>query len=162
MAAAACVIGLLVGPSVPAAAPQTAAEPAPEKTFGAPPGLRDVAVEIDRLLTKERKFADARAMCEQAYRSATEEEVRAFFLRGIAETEKMQGRLDLAIELFKQVIAQFPQTQQISWAKFGDDIRCIEASGEGDAVIRWEDPDNIENWIEPIRHYVPRRLNPKQ
>jgi len=92
---------------------------APEKTLGSPPELRELALQMESLLVKEGKFAEARDICQQRYDQASDPETKAFWLRGLAESYKVEGKLDSALAIFKQVLEQFPQTQQVSWATFG-------------------------------------------
>jgi len=103
----------------PSGATPSAATPAPPtETLGAPPELQAVAAEADRLL-RERRFAEARALCQAGYDSATDDVTRALALRGIGETYQLQHVLDRAIEVFEQVIARYPQSPQVPWAKVG-------------------------------------------
>jgi len=118
MVAAACVTGFLAGFFLPAAPAQTATQAEPEKTLGAPPELRAAAQQVDDLL-KEGRFDEARAICQYAYDSATDDAVRALALRGIGETYKEQHLTDRAIETFRLVIERYPQSEQVSWAKLG-------------------------------------------
>jgi TolA-binding protein len=100
-----------------AGAQEQAAPAQTEITLGASPEYRDLALQIDQLL-KQRKFDDARAICQQRYDAATDDETRAMFLRGIGEVYKVQRSLQ-CIDIFKQVIDKFPNSKQVSWAKLG-------------------------------------------
>jgi tetratricopeptide (TPR) repeat protein len=112
------MFSVLVGPLAPAALAQTEAPKVEtETTLGAPPEYRDVALRVDQLL-KERKFDEARAICQQHYDAATDDETRALFLRGIGEVYKLQ-RSPQCIDVFKQVIEKFPNSKQVPWAKLG-------------------------------------------
>jgi len=127
-----CVVGLLAGILISTVGAQTEESSAqtqptapPTETFGAPPELQAVAAEVDRLL-RERRFAEARAICQQGYDSATDDATRALALRGIGETYKEDYLaskaikvFQQAIETFQQVIQQYPQSDQVSWAKLG-------------------------------------------
>jgi len=112
------LLSLLVCPAgaqTDATTPQTTAS-AP--TFGAPPSLLATAARIVDLL-HQHKFAEARAICQQGYDSATDDATRALALRAMGETYKEENASDKAIELFQQVITQYPQSDQVSWAKLG-------------------------------------------
>ena len=120
-----CVVGLLAGVLISTVGAQTEGSSAqtqtaapPTETWGAPPELQAVAAEVDRLL-RERRFAEARALCQAGYDSATDDSTRALALRGIGETYQLQHVLDRAIEVFEQVIARYPQSDQVAWAKVG-------------------------------------------
>jgi len=110
-------IVLLLAGLICAAGAQTAPPPPTDTTLGAPPEYRDVALRVDQLLG-ERKFDEARAICQQQYDAATDDETRALFLRGIGEVYKVQRSLK-CMDVFKQVLDQFPQTKQVSWAMLG-------------------------------------------
>jgi len=124
----ACVIVLLLGLFIPIASAQTEtsgtatgatttpATPAPfQKTYGAPSGLHDTALALEGLF-KQKKYADAHALCKQGFEAAADDETRAFFLRYDAETY-MEERSPECEPLLKKVIEQFAQTTQASWAK---------------------------------------------
>lgn len=112
------LFGVLAGVSIPTALAETeTAKVETETTLGAPPEYRDVALRVDQLLN-ERKFDEARAVCQQGYDSATDDETRALFLRGIGEVYKVQ-RSPQCIDIFRQVIERFSESKQAPWAKFG-------------------------------------------
>jgi len=115
---AACVVGSLCVAFLTVRQAGAQGQGVPEKTLGAPREWREVAVRVDRMLS-DRKFAEARAICQQGYDSATDDESRALFLRGVAETYKEEHVFDRGIEVFLQVIERFPHSAQVSWAKAG-------------------------------------------
>jgi len=112
------VVGLLVVTLAGVVGAEEQAPPAQTetRTWGAPVELREAAVLVHRLI-KERKFDQARAVCQEAYNSPADDETRALALRGIGEAYKEEYLMDRAIEIFQQVIEQYPQSKQVSWAK---------------------------------------------
>lgn len=109
----ACLMVLLI-----CVAASTAAFAADTRTYGAPPDLVATATQVANLLV-EHKCVEARAICQQVYDSAPNDAIRAVALRGIGETYKEEYLMDRAIEIFQQVIQQYPSTDQVSWAKIG-------------------------------------------
>ena len=109
-----CMAALLVMMFAGVAGAQEQGAPAQtEITLGASPEYRDLALQIDQLL-KQRKFDEARAICQQRYDAATDDETRAMFLRGIGEVYKVQ-RSPQCIDIFQQVLDKYPNSQQVSW-----------------------------------------------
>jgi len=119
----ACLAGLLLALSAPVVCAQTQPT-APQETFGAPTDLVATATQVDQLL-RQRKYAEARAICQQVYDAASDDATRALALRGIGETYKEEYLMDKAIETFQQVVEQYPQSDQVSWAKLGIAESCI-------------------------------------
>jgi len=109
--------GLLLALLVCAAGAQPENPPPPppaQLTYGAPAGLRDTAVTLEGLF-KQKKYAEAHALCQQGYAAATDDEIKAFYLRYDAETY-MEERSPQCEPVLKQVIAQYAGTAQASWA----------------------------------------------
>ena len=98
------------------------------ETFGASPSLVDTAARVVDLL-HQHKYAEARAICQQGYDSAPDDATRALGLRGIGETYKEEYSMDQAIGIFQQVITQYPQSDQVSWARLGI-AECYLYKGE--------------------------------
>jgi tetratricopeptide (TPR) repeat protein len=102
-----------------AAAAQTEPAALPDDLYGAPPGLAQVAAQLNELLYGDagRDYEQARAICNQGYDAADDDEARAFFLRFTGESY-MQMLSPRCLDIYRQVIERFPNTSQVSWVKY--------------------------------------------
>jgi TolA-binding protein len=89
---------------------------APARTYGAPPGLLPAARHIEDLF-KQKAYTEAVAYCQKGHESAKDDETRAFYLRYTGETY-LAAQSERCLDYFRQVVDRFPQTEQVSWAKF--------------------------------------------
>ena len=91
---------------------------APDKTLRAPTtDLADVQKQIGGLIDA-KQYDQAASLCQQGYDSSADSETRAFYLRSLATVKDRSQAYDQAITLYQQVIAQYPQSIQVSWAKY--------------------------------------------
>ena len=103
-------------PAVTATQPPPAA-PADESMESEPADAHELMVSADKL-RKAGKLAEAAAICQQAYQSATDDDHRAFWLRFLGKVYEKK-EFDRAIAIYRQVIAQFPRSVQVPYAKHG-------------------------------------------
>jgi tetratricopeptide (TPR) repeat protein len=108
-----------------AAAAQTEPAALPDDLYGAPPGLAQVAAQLNELLYGDagRDYEQALAICKQGYDAAADDEARAFFLRFTGETY-MQMLSPQCLDIYRQVIERFPNTSQVSWVKYAIGRAC--------------------------------------
>jgi tetratricopeptide (TPR) repeat protein len=93
-----------------------AALAAPACAQATEPDQNQITQQLEALFA-ESKFAEAKAVCQQGYEAAADDETRAFYLRSLGTVYNKERDVARAAEILKQVMARFPATRQAALAR---------------------------------------------